>query len=128
MRTACPAAGVELRLLVPLQTLAAFRRCVFWPQRGLQILRDARNRGDSAQRVQLSLRGHNYNAPALLLQRPKGSAGKRHKEHSWKVVTIMRFVLKFKTGADVEFEIPEEDLQRAPETMPSVMSLSLIHI
>jgi hypothetical protein len=38
------------------------------------------------------------------------------------VVTIMRFVLKFKTGADVEFEIPEEDLQRAPETMLSVMS------
>ena len=34
----------------------------------------------------------------------------------------MRFVLKFKTGADVEFEIPEDDLQRAPETMLSVMS------
>ena len=34
----------------------------------------------------------------------------------------MRFVLKFKTGADVEFEIPEEDLQASPETMLSVMS------
>ena len=34
----------------------------------------------------------------------------------------MRFTIVFKTGADVEFEIPEEDLQRAPETMLSVMS------
>ena len=34
----------------------------------------------------------------------------------------MRFVLKFKTGADCEFEIPEADLKRHPETMLSVMS------
>ena len=37
------------------------------------------------------------------------------------MVTIMRFVLAFKTGA-VEFEIPETDLKRHPETMLSVMS------
>jgi hypothetical protein len=32
----------------------------------------------------------------------------------------MRFVLAFKAGADVEFEIPEADLQRHPDTMLSV--------
>jgi len=34
----------------------------------------------------------------------------------------MRFVLTFKTGADVALEIPEADLKRHPETMLSVMS------
>ena len=34
----------------------------------------------------------------------------------------MRFVLAFKAGADVEFEIPETDLQRHPETMLSVLT------
>ena len=34
----------------------------------------------------------------------------------------MRFVLTFKTGADVEFEIPEADLKRHPETMLSVLT------
>ena len=34
----------------------------------------------------------------------------------------MRFVLTFKTGAPVEFDIPEAALKRHPETMLSVMS------
>ena len=34
----------------------------------------------------------------------------------------MRFVLAFKAGADVEFEIPEADLKRHPETMLSVLT------
>lgn len=34
----------------------------------------------------------------------------------------MRFLLSFTTGADVEFEIPEADLKRQPETTLSVMS------
>ena len=34
----------------------------------------------------------------------------------------MRFILSFKTGAPVEFDIPEAALKRHPETMLSVMS------
>ncbi len=33
----------------------------------------------------------------------------------------MRFILSFKTGAPVEFDIPEAALKRHPETMLSVM-------
>ena len=34
----------------------------------------------------------------------------------------MRFILSFKTGAPVEFDIPEAALKRHPETMLSVMT------